>query len=137
VPQEETPEKQQEVNTFVREKNKRKEHHGRLALPSHLPVEEIILEPEEDTSGTKFIGKEVTDQLELVPAKLFIKRFIRPKYIMATDENQLEHKGVYNGPFFSYYQNESKQADVGFMFTANNLRRINNIVGQERLKEYL
>jgi len=45
VPQEEAPEKEQEVITYVREKKKRKEHPGRLALPSHLPVEEIILEP--------------------------------------------------------------------------------------------
>jgi transposase len=94
VPQEEAPEKEKEVITYVREKNKRKEHPGRLALPSHLPVEEIVLEPQEDTSNMKCIGKEVTDQLELVPAKLFIKRFIRPKYIAVTDENQLEHKGV-------------------------------------------
>ena len=94
VPQEEAPEKQQEVITYVREKNKRKEHPGRVALPSHLPVEEIVLEPEEDTSNMKCIGKEVTDQLELVPAKLYIKRFIRPKYIAVTDESQGEHKGV-------------------------------------------
>ena len=94
VPQEEAPEKEKEVITYVREKNKRKEHPGRLALPSHLPIEEIVLEPEEDTSNMKCIGKEVTDQLELIPAKLFIKRFIRPKYIVATDETQIEHKGV-------------------------------------------
>ena len=94
VPQEESLESEQEVITYVREKKKRKEHPGRLALPSHLPVEEIILEPEEDTSNMKCIGKEVTDQLELVPAKLYIKRFIRPKYIAVTDESQGEHKGV-------------------------------------------
>ena len=94
VPQEEVPEKEKETITYVREKNKREEHPGRLALPAHLPVEEIILEPEDDTSGMKCIGKEVTDQLELVPAKLYIKRFIRPKYIVATDESQEEHKGV-------------------------------------------
>jgi len=94
VPQEESLEREQEVITYVREKKKRKEHPGRVALPSHLPVEEIVLEPEEDTSSMKYIGKEVTDQLELVPAKLFIKRFIRPKYIAVTDESLGEHKGV-------------------------------------------
>jgi transposase len=50
--------------------------------------------PQEETSNMKCIGKEVTDQLELVPAKLFIKRFIRPKYLVVTDESQGEHKGV-------------------------------------------
>ena len=94
VPQEEASEKEKEVITYVREKNKQKEHPGRLALPSHLLVEEIILEPEEDTSNMKCIGKEITDQLELVPAKLFIKRFIRPKYIAVTDESLDEYRGV-------------------------------------------
>lgn len=42
----------------------------------------------------KCIGKEFTDQLELVPAKLFIKRFVRPTSIAVTDESQEEHKGI-------------------------------------------
>lgn len=88
------PEKEQEVATYVRKKSKRKNHPGRLELPKHLPVEEIIIEPEEDISGLKCIGKEVTDQLEMVPAKLYIKRYIRPRYIKPTDEEALEHKGV-------------------------------------------
>lgn len=93
VPEEETPEKEQQTIKYVRSKEKR-QHPGRLPMPSHLPVEEIVLEPQEDTSGMKCIGKEVTDQLELVPAKLFIKRYIRPKYIKPTDHDKLEHKGV-------------------------------------------
>jgi transposase len=88
------PEKEQETITYVRKKQKRENHPGRLALPSHLPVEEIIIEPQEDTTGMKCIGQEVTDQLELVPAKLFIKRYIRPKYIKAQDEETESYKGV-------------------------------------------
>lgn len=94
VEEDKSPEKEQEVITYVREKNKRKNHPGRLALPSHLPVEEIILEPKEDTTGLKCIGKEITDQLELVPAKLYIKRYIRPKYIRPTDDEGLDHEGI-------------------------------------------
>ena len=94
VEQEKAPEKQQEVITYVRSKNKHENHPGRLALPSHLPVEEIVIEPREDTTGLKCIGKEITDQLELIPAKLFIKRFIRPKYIRPTDESALNHQGI-------------------------------------------
>ncbi|HEM48732.1 MAG TPA: IS66 family transposase [Caldithrix sp.] len=94
VKQDETPEKQQEVITYVRNKTKHENHPGRLALPSHLPVKEIIIEPDEDTTGLKCIGKEVTDQLELVPAKLFIKRYIRPKYIKPDDDEQLNHTGI-------------------------------------------
>jgi transposase len=94
VQEQETPEREQEVITYVREKTKRENHPGRLALPSHLPVEEIIIEPKEDTTGLKCIGKEITDQLELVPAKLYIKRFIRPKYIKPTDDSALNHQGI-------------------------------------------
>lgn len=94
VPQETAPEKQQEVITYVRSKQKRENHPGRLALPSHLPVEEIVIEPTVDTTGLKCIGKEITEQLELVPAKLFIKRYIRPKYIRQADETALNHQGI-------------------------------------------
>lgn len=94
VKPEEEPEKQEETISYVRKKARRVNHPGRMALPAHLPVKEIIIEPEEDTSGMKCIGKEVTDQLELVPAKLFIKRYIRPKYIKPEDEETLTHKGV-------------------------------------------
>lgn len=94
VEAEEEPKKQQEVITYVRSKTKRENHPGRLPLPDHLPVEEIVIEPKEDTTGMKCIGKEVTDQLELIPAKLFIKRYIRPKYIKPQDEETLTYKGV-------------------------------------------
>lgn len=94
VEQETEPEKQQETITYVRAKTKRENHPGRLPLPDHLPVEEIVIEPEEDTTDMKCIGKEITDQLELIPAKLFIKRYIRPKYIKAEDDEVLKHKGI-------------------------------------------
>jgi transposase len=91
---EEEQEQEKETITYTRKKKGHKNHPGRIPLPDHLPVEEIVLEPEEDTTGMKCIGKEVTDQLELVPAKLFIKRFIRPKYIKPEDEETLTHSGV-------------------------------------------
>lgn len=85
---------QKEEITYTRKKQTRENHPGRFPLPDHLPVEEIILEPKQDTSGLKCIGKEVTDKLELVPAKLFIKRYIRPKYIKPEDEHNLDCKGI-------------------------------------------
>jgi transposase len=94
APEETQPEKQEETITYVRKKAKRVNHPGRMDLPSHPPVEETVIEPEEDTTGMKCIGREVTDQLELIPAKLFIKRFIRPKYIKPEDEETLTQKGV-------------------------------------------
>ena len=54
---------------------------GRLPLPEYLLREEIILEPEEDTSGMKCIGQEITEELEYKPGKLYVNRYIRPKYV--------------------------------------------------------
>lgn len=66
-------------------KKLKKEHPGRLALPSHLPVVETVVEPQEDTSDMVCIGKEVSDELDYTPAKLHINRTIRPVYISKED----------------------------------------------------
>jgi hypothetical protein len=94
VPPETEVEKQQETITYTRTKTKRKNHPGRMSLPDNLPVKEIVIEPEEDTTGMKCIGQEITDQLEIIPAKLFIQRYIRNKYIKSEDEEGLTHKGI-------------------------------------------
>ena len=64
---------------YVRKKRS-SAHKGRVALPAHLPVEEVEIYPEGDISEMVCIGKEVTEELECIPAKLFIKRYIRYKY---------------------------------------------------------
>jgi transposase len=64
---------------YTRNKTSKK-HQGRNELPDHLPVQEIVIEPEEDTTGMIKIGEEVTETLEYTPASLVKKRTIRPKY---------------------------------------------------------
>src|SRR5690606_7159287 len=64
-----------ETITYTRDKQK---HPGRHALPEHLPVREVIIEPEEDTTGLKKIGEEITETLEYTPASLVKRRTIRP-----------------------------------------------------------
>jgi len=84
---EQQPEKVEEKEKVIYERKKpRKNHPGRLPLPEHLPVKEIIIEPTEDTTGLKPIGKEITDELEYTPGKLHINRFIRPKYAKQNNE---------------------------------------------------
>lgn len=64
---------------------KKSKHKGRNKIPSHLPVEEIIVEPDIDTTGMKKIGEEVTETLEYTPASLIRKITRYPKY--AFDKN--------------------------------------------------
>lgn len=73
----EKTESKEEITYFRR---KVKPHPGRAKLPDHLPVEEIILEPQADTEGLERIGEAVTDSLDYRPGKLVLIRRRRPKY---------------------------------------------------------
>jgi len=73
------------IRVAYQRKKPKKEHHGRMALPSHLPVVEIVIEPSEDTTNMVCIGKDITEELDYTPAKLHINRIIRPKYITKED----------------------------------------------------
>lgn len=73
------PEEKQTI-TYNRSKKK---HNGRNKLPEHLPVNEIIIEPEQDIEGLVKIGEEITETLEYTPASLIKRRTIRPKYAKA------------------------------------------------------
>lgn len=73
------------IRVAYERKKARKPHPGRMPLPAHLPVVEIIIEPQEDTTGMVCIGKEITEELDLTPAKLHINRYIRLTYITPED----------------------------------------------------
>lgn len=58
----------------------------RMKLPASLPREEVVLEPSEDITSMRKIGEEITEELERIPGKLFVRRYIRPKYARADGE---------------------------------------------------
>lgn len=97
LPFEASAEKQQEQEVAFEKKketlrsNRKTSHKGRKPLPDHLPVEEVELYPEGDLSEMVCIGKEVTEELDFVPARFFIKRFIRYKY---APKDKFSEKGV-------------------------------------------
>jgi transposase len=66
--------------------NKPKVHPGRVELPANLRRETTILQPDADISGLKKIGDEVTEILEYTPGELYVKQYIRPKYIQPINE---------------------------------------------------
>ncbi|MCK6695851.1 MAG: IS66 family transposase zinc-finger binding domain-containing protein, partial [Thermoanaerobaculia bacterium] len=55
-------------------------HQGRMPIPAHIPRVEEVIEPEEDVSGMKRIGDDVTEVLEYDPGKIWVRRIVRPKY---------------------------------------------------------
>lgn len=80
---------EKETITYQRMK---KTHPGRNKLPEHLPVEEVIIEPDQDVTGLKKIGEEVSETLKYTKASLVKVRTIRPKY------EKPEQEGVYIAP---------------------------------------
>lgn len=61
-------------------------HPGRNPLPDSLPREVIRLEPEENVEALKPVGEEVTEVLEYRSAQLYVKQFIRPKYLKPIED---------------------------------------------------
>lgn len=68
--------------------NKPKAHPGRMKLPEHLRRDTIILQPDTDVTGLKKIGDEVSEVLDYVPGELYVKQYIRPKYVQPLDETR-------------------------------------------------
>ena len=59
-------------------------------LPEDLPVETVVIEPEEvlaDPGAYKKIGEETTMELDLVPTRFFKRLIIRPKYVKLDDRS--------------------------------------------------
>lgn len=52
----------------------------RAKLPAHLPRVEEIIEPKDIEKSSKKIGEEITEILEYNPAKMFVRKIVRPKY---------------------------------------------------------
>ena len=56
-------------------------HPGRMKLPENLRRETTVLLPDSDVSGLKKIGDDITEILDFTPGELFVKQYIRPKYL--------------------------------------------------------
>jgi Transposase and inactivated derivatives len=63
-----------------------KSHPVRKPLPDHLERREEIIEPLSLPEGSKYIGQEVTEILEFIPGRLYIRRIIRRKYALPGGE---------------------------------------------------
>ncbi|UPK72622.1 IS66 family transposase [Chitinophaga filiformis] len=72
-------------------------HPGRNKLPDHLRREEIIIDPIDLPQGSKRIGQLETEVLEYKAAELYVKRYIRPKYL-APESNAADSSQIITAP---------------------------------------
>jgi transposase len=73
--------------SYMRQKPRKETeiNHSRAPIPSHLPREEYIINPEGDLNGAKKIGEEITEILDYNPGRLYVKKYIRYKYALPQD----------------------------------------------------
>ncbi|NUQ26335.1 MAG: IS66 family transposase [Saprospiraceae bacterium] len=84
-PQEEA--QQKTVKEVVKGYERQKGQPKREKLPEGLPVVEVEINPAaEEIAGMVRIGQEVTEELDYVPARFRVIRYIRPKYARPESE---------------------------------------------------
>ena len=79
-------EKAVEEITYKRKKPESKNRPLRTELPAHLPRKVEVIEPENVSPGAKKIGEAVTELLNYKPADIFVRRIVRPKYIIESND---------------------------------------------------
>jgi len=132
APKSPNEEAKQNIN-YNRKKPKRK-HKGRNEFPRNLPEETIIIKPQGDISGMIKIGELVTKEVDYTPARLVIKKTVRPKYAKPKGKgivvakipprpfpkciastgllaHILESKFVYHQPFYRIIQSFERKND--------------------------
>ena len=68
---------QRRVSTTATEKPK---GHGRGTMPTHLPIDEEVIQPEGDLTGLIRIGEDISWYYDMQPGSLRVKKIIRPRY---------------------------------------------------------
>jgi len=86
IPKQESLEIETEDLSFTRKKpSNQKKIPVRLPLPSHLRREKHIIEPEEDITGAKKIGEELSEYLEYTEGTFHVVQYKRPKYVLPNE----------------------------------------------------
>ncbi|MEI7983718.1 MAG: transposase [Bacteroidota bacterium] len=83
----ETPTETEDI-AYTRKKKKKENQALRLELPSHLPRREEVIEPKDIPEGATKIGEAITEVIEYEPANAFVRRIVRPKYIVEQNDEQ-------------------------------------------------
>lgn len=69
---------------------KRSRRNGRKRLPENLPRERVLLDIPEEEKTCKHghqlekFGEDITEEADIIPAKIFVREYTRPKYINRT-----------------------------------------------------
>jgi len=77
---------EEEIEQLTITRKKRKGTPVRKSLPENLRREIVEIYPENIPEGSRCIGSEVTEVLEIIAAEIYVKRYVRYKYALQGDE---------------------------------------------------
>lgn len=80
------PAEEKTITYTTQSKTKPATHPVRLPIPADIPRKIINIEPDQDSTGLKLIGHEVTEVLEIKAAEFFVTQYRRAKYAMPQNE---------------------------------------------------
>ncbi len=88
----------EEEKVRVEYERRKKKHPGRIALPDHLPVEEIRIEPEEVPQDAEHVADTIVETLEYIPGSVLKRRYVFPRYVrQEKDEQGVERTAFFQG----------------------------------------
>lgn len=73
-------------------------HKGRLPIPDNLPRVVDVIPPDEDVSGMKHIGDDVTEVLEFEAGRIWVRRIIRPRYARPETQEETGQAQIVQAP---------------------------------------
>jgi len=89
VPAEGVVQESKQQITYTRSKPQAEKRQPlRLELPAHLERRDEIIEPVDVPEGAKKIGEAITEVIDYEPANAYVRRIIRPKYIVDQNDEQ-------------------------------------------------
>jgi transposase len=81
----------QQVSYERKQKETRVNHPGRNAFPEKLRREEVIVEPRGiDMTESVRVGEDVTEVLAYTPPELYVKRTVRPRYHIPSQQRMVQ-----------------------------------------------
>jgi len=88
LPDQEAVESPKEEITYTRNKPQEKKQPLRMELPAHLPRRDEVIVPVDLPADAKKIGEAITEVVEFEPASAYVRRIIRPKYIVEQNDEE-------------------------------------------------
>ncbi len=76
------------LDVEAHKKKRKKTPHGREDIPDHIPRITTTIYPDLDITGLDIFDIKVTEYLEYIPAQYYVRRTVRPVYILFNDSGE-------------------------------------------------